>query len=236
MTPKIESRMYADSAGSINFFVGCDFDCAYCRPSFQRQMKRWGKNNCQDCYDYKPHAHLERLDRSPPKVEDGQFIFFPSAGDWSMIPTSAGLSGIDYMKKYPDRLFLSQTKNPNTFERFDFPENAILGITLETDDDIQLLGISKAPPPWLRFVDFYRTNHVRKMVTVEPIIDFQPRRLRDWIVYLKPWRVYIGYDSHPNENHLPEPPLSKTLKLVKSLQRAGIDVRTKLLRREYPRV
>ncbi len=236
MTPtKIESRMYEDSAGSINFFVGCGFDCSYCIPSFQRQMKRWGKNNCQDCYNYKPHSHLERLERSPPKTEDGQFIFFPSGGDPAFMPDSVLREAWQYIKDHPHTDFLMQSKDPRCFKGWNFPENTILGITLETDIEENLFGISNAPPPWLRFVDFHQLNHNRKMVTVEPIIDFRPRRLRDWIVYLEPWRVYVGYDSHPNENHLPEPSLDKTLKLVKSLQRAGLDVRTKLMREHYRR-
>jgi len=239
MTPtKIESRMYADSAGSINFFVGCNFDCAYCRPSFQRQMKRWGKNNCQDCYNYKPHSHLERLERSPPKTEDGQFIFFPSAGDWAFIPLDAWKVAIAYMKKYPDRLFLCQSKDPYPFafrEIVDpFPENAIIGTTIESNWDGIVMNYSQAPSTKLRYHAMMLVKHPRKMVTIEPIMTFDLEELASWVICINPWRVYIGYDSHPNENKLPEPPLAKTEELVKILRDNGLDVRTKLMRERQP--
>ena len=39
MTKK-KSNMYSDSVFQWNCFVGCYFNCSYCIPSFQRQMKR----------------------------------------------------------------------------------------------------------------------------------------------------------------------------------------------------
>ena len=52
--PKTEN-MYAQ-AKTWNPFKGCEFDCIYCTPSFQRQSKRQ-KNLCGDCYAYSPHCH-----------------------------------------------------------------------------------------------------------------------------------------------------------------------------------
>ena len=56
--------MYRD-AETWNPFIGCLHDCAYCKVSFQRQVRRWAKRNCELCYRYIPHAHPERLRRVP---------------------------------------------------------------------------------------------------------------------------------------------------------------------------
>ena len=34
------SNMYEDAIYRWNVFVGCEFDCAYCKKSFKAQMKR----------------------------------------------------------------------------------------------------------------------------------------------------------------------------------------------------
>jgi len=56
--------MYSDTK-TWNPFVGCLHGCVYCVPSFQAQVKRWGKKNCSLCYDYLPHPHPERLGKIP---------------------------------------------------------------------------------------------------------------------------------------------------------------------------
>ncbi len=50
--PEKPSNMYA-GAKTWNPFKGCQFDCTYCVPSFQRQAKRQ-LHNCQKCYGYTP--------------------------------------------------------------------------------------------------------------------------------------------------------------------------------------
>ena len=71
----MESRMY-DEVKTWNPFKGCLFDCLYCRPSFQLQAKRQ-KHNCQECYEYKPHEHEERLN----KIPNAKIIFVAGNGD-----------------------------------------------------------------------------------------------------------------------------------------------------------
>jgi len=59
----MKSRMY-EGVKTWNPFIGCRFNCVYCKPSFQRQAKR-RKKWCELCYCYEPHFHPERLDRVP---------------------------------------------------------------------------------------------------------------------------------------------------------------------------
>jgi len=48
---------------------------------------------------------------------------------------------------------------------------------------------------------------------------------------LQPWAVAVGYDNY--NNHLPEPPLEKTMQLIERLEKAGITVFRKTLRERW---
>jgi len=232
------TRMYKENRKTINWFVGCKHDCVYCRPSFQRQMMRQ-KKRCLKCYNYEPHAHLERLLKRPPKTVGDEFIFFPSSGD----PAFASLFELDtalqYARRYKNTKFLIQSKNPSCFINIAFPDNVILATTIETNQrDFDTPSkyksyseISKALSPYARFVDMLIVQHKHKMVTIEPILDFDLRIMIRWIKLINPEIVYVGYDNHNCK--LPEPSLLKTKKLISELRVLGIEVRIKTLRRAW---
>ena len=130
-----KNRMYEENRKSINALVGCKFHCVYCVPSFQRQMKR---QRCPRCKLYEPHPHLDRLLKPPPKTFGKDFILFPSSADPCFAKLNKFKQMMDYAEQYPDRTFLTQSKNPEYFYRYEyeygkFPENVILGTTFETD-------------------------------------------------------------------------------------------------------
>jgi len=210
------SRMYKEARITRNPFVGCHFNCKYCYSSFRRQAKRQ-KQRCEKHYTYEPHPHLEVLKKAPPRTREGEFIFLCDLGDWFWCKPEWRRPIIDWVRKYPDRDFLIQSKAPECFFEDPFPENVILGTTVETNRDELIRQISKAPPPLSRFDAMIRLQHPRKMITIEPVLDFDLDKFVEWILAVKPWRVYVGYDSHPKENRLPEPSLSKTKLLIKSL-------------------
>lgn len=236
ITPK--TRMYKENVKSLNFWVGCEWDCLYCVPSFQRQMKRQ-RFRCEKCYLYTPHGHLERLLRSPPRTGEEGFIMFPSSSDWAFIPYHAKRKAMAYVRKWSDRNFLLQSKAPMSLDMrwmYNLPRNAILATTIETNqsDLYQAMGISKAPLPSERYRQFRDLIFKgRKMLVIEPIIQFDLGIMVEWVRRIKPWRTYIGYNSHPKEVPLPEPSLGMTLELVRTLQADGWDVRTKLLRERW---
>lgn len=228
-----ENRMYAE-AKSLNFYVGCEFDCAYCKPSFQKLVKWSMGKRCPDCNTYTPHPHLERLEKAPPKVAPDGFIFFPSCSDWWFIDYESGRRAVQYIEDHPDTDFLLQSKCPYVFQLYPtFPPNAILGTTIETNR-MSTLSISRAPTTVTRFMDFVklkkRTTVNRMMLTIEPIMNFDLNHMLGWVSRIKPWRIYIGYNSRPKEVKLKEPSLAKTSDLIDYLQKDGFDVRTKLLR------
>lgn len=232
------NRMYRENVKSLNAFVGCNFNCVYCVPSFQRNMKRQRKN-CERCYKYDPHFHPERLLKKPPKTEGNEFIFFPSSGDPSFAQPKDFLAMIYYAQDNPNSQFLIQTKSPKFLRKYSFPDNVILGITLETNQQNfnptpskykKYSEITSAPRPFDRYLDFVEVNHWRKIVTIEPILDFQTWVLEAWIRHIDPEAVYIGYDNH--SVFLPEPILPKTQQLTHTLGKFT-QLRMKTLRKAW---
>jgi hypothetical protein len=111
-----------------------------------------------------------------------------------------------------------------------FPPNVLLGTTIETNRDNLYRGISKAPLPSKRYEAMLKLKHPRKIVTVEPIIDFDVDVLESWIRRIGPEAVYFGYDS--KNNFLPEPELKKVKILMRSFKQAII-VRLKVIRKAW---
>jgi len=134
------------------------------------------------------------------------------------------------IKQLPDRTFLIQSKNPSVFKNYHFPENVLLGTTIETDRDKLYHGISSAPLPSQRYKAMMKLQHPRKIVTIEPILDFDLEILEEWISNIGPETCYVGYDS--KKNFLPEPELSKVRALMKRLKETTT-VRAKTIRRAW---
>lgn len=228
-------HMYHENRKSKNAFVGCLHNCVYCKPSFQRQAKRFeGKG-----YDFQPRYHPERLLKAPPRTAEGEFIFFPSMGDLAFATPITVQAHIEYARKYADRTFLIQSKNPKWFHDYTFPNNMILGSTIETNLVVfntpskyrYYSEISTAPYPACRFNAMSDLTHKRKSVTIEPILDFVLDVIIEWMKKIRPEIIWVGYDNH--KCRLPEPTLDKTLALIEILKKKGFDVRTKTLRKAW---
>ena len=228
---KKKNNMYKLSVKQWNPFVGCRHECTYCQSSFQRQLKRWAKKKDCECYEFIPHAHCERLNQSLPNTRYMQFIFTCSSGDIVFCSTEYLERIITKIRSKPDRTFLLQSKDPSTFNRIAFPRNVILGTTLETNRDELCEGISKTPKPSQRYKDFLRVNHPLKMVTIEPVIDFDQDVVIDWVESINPCMVWLGYDSGRNE--LPEPELEKVKSLHWELAKRGFVVILKTIRKAW---
>lgn len=132
--------------------------------------------------------------------------------------------------------FMFCTKNPKRYETFPIgryiSSRDILGCTIETTcsffegDDfpgryekekiLLYSDFSKAPLPSDRLKAMQELNHPRKMISVEPILDFSPDFASE-ILKCKPEFVYVGYDSKGHK--LPEPSLAATQELIWTLRR-----------------
>lgn len=229
------NTMYSENVYFPDVFKGCKHACIYCKPSFQRQAMRQRKN-CQKCYTFEPHSHLERLRRKAPKTPPGKFVFFPKGGDVAFCPAADFLEMLKYAEDNPQTTFLIQTKDPRYFYNFHYPKNVILNITFETNRSSfdtpsiyeNYLQISLAPSPFFRLCLFLQEKEERKALTIEPILQFDLEEITEAILAVKPEFVYIGYDT--KKCHLPEPRLEETKALIAALKRLGIDVRLKTIR------
>ncbi len=217
-------NMYKLSVCSWQPFVGCGFNCVYCTKSFKAQVKRQ-KQNCQKCYDYIPHEHPERLEQPLPKTGYMEFIFVCPFSDISFCETEYLQKIVDRIRKEKDKTFLVHSKDPLIFNTVFWPDNVILGTTIETD--VAYDNLSSAPTPLIRYSDFLTVEHSRKMVIIEPVVEFNLEILLFWIVQIKPVMVWLGYDT--NKNNLPEPPLSEVKRLHWELSKLGIPVLLKHL-------
>jgi hypothetical protein len=227
------NRMYANTK-TWNPFVGCGFDCLYCEPTFKRGVKRFGlASNCEGCVKYLPHTHGYRLGKIPTGYE---IIFVAGTGDISFCTPEFTLRIIEAVKennkKHPEQIYYFQSKNPKYFEQFltEFPENVILVTTLETNRDKGYEETSKAPLPSVRYRDFAFLKYPKKVVTIEPIMDFDVPIFTEMIRNINPLYVWIGFNSKPLEVWLPEPSKNKVEWFIDRLTNYGIEVRGKDLR------
>jgi len=225
-----KSNMY-DGTKTWNPFKGCEFDCLYCRPSFQRQAKRQ-KQRCAQCGAYVPHVHEERLN----KIPSSPIVFVAGVGDISFCDPvffRQILASIHSRnERRPDQTYYFQSKRPAYFEPFleELPENAVLLTTLETNRDEGYGQISQAPVPSERYRQFLELDYPRKVVTIEPVMDFDHEVFLEWIRQINPEYVYLGFNSKPKAVQLPEPSGEKLQAFMRDLNSHGIEVHLKELR------
>ena len=98
---------------------------------------------------------------------------------------------------------------------FWMPKKLILGTTMETNDVINYPQYSKAPlPSWRDFDNI--PEEIDKMITIEPIMDFEESTFYLWIKNKKPKFVNIGADTNPTRD-FKEPSEKKIRQLIKDL-------------------
>jgi len=116
--------------------------------------------------------------------------------------------------------YLFQTKNPDRFYEFrkiGLPHNAIYGTTIETTDVMLSLKLSRAPDVSIRYLDFVDLNLPAKMVSLEPLLEFELEIMVRWMKNIQPIFISIGADS--KGHNLPEPPGAKVKELIQELEK-----------------
>jgi len=241
-------KMYAERKANIAVFRGCRYNCVYC--AFKKMLKL---SKCQKCRDFEPHSHMGVLQRKPPKTKKGEFLTVGLSSDISFMDVNEFCEVLDYCSKWGDRTFLIQSKNPAYFLQFAhrITSNVIIGTTVESNRLItdQSWGtttcfydrgdggfepISQGPSAALRY-EAMRLYAGRKSITIEPIIDFDADVMEKYVRDIKPEILWIGFNSRPKKNVLPEPDLYKLDTFVGRLKKEGIDVKLKLIREPYVR-
>lgn len=199
-----------------NPIVGCPHQCVYC---WARKLAETRLSIVSDYYkDFTTPKLIEK--RLKQKFKPNDFVFVSDMGDaWSRIVDIRWQAAVVAVARMnPETTFLYMTKDPYGYVRFEreafrFPDNVLLGITIETNRDT--LKISHAPMTEARYLYFRKVQHKRKFVSIEPIMDFDLDTLVSWIKDLKPEMVAAGYDNY--KNGLVEPTLEKTNRLIVEL-------------------
>lgn len=221
LNAKNSSRMFSAVSKTWNPVTGCQHNCTYCWARRLAETKL--KNTRRYRNGFKPAFHRFELSR---ELSEG-IVFVTDMGDLfgEWVPKEWILEIIGYTRKYSSTFFLFLTKNPSRYHEFMnlFPENAVLGATIETNRDELTRNISKAPPPSERYQSMKKLNWPLKFISVEPVLDFDLEVFTSWIRDIDPFLIYVGYDNYNNK--LPEPPLRKVLELIGILQKYFIVVK-----------
>jgi len=206
--------------------VACPYSCTYCWA--RKMINRFKYEKYQGPY----RLHIPALKNY--KKEDFPFIQDMTDIGYPGIPKEVIFDVITWTGGQPcPMLFLS--KNPDFYSKYlnYWPENAVLGATIESD----LLGVrrfSKAPIPISRINAMINLKNQllklgrnrRLFVSIEPIMQFSSDFVKQ-LRKIEPWAVAVGYDNY--KNGLPEPRLSETKDLISELEEFTI-VHLKTLR------
>jgi hypothetical protein len=126
-----------------------------------------------------------------------------------------------YDNNFCNNTYLWQTKNPERFLKpyhHDFtsvaPAHSILCATIESNRYFP--DVMGNAPPVKHRVRAMQKMDWSKMITIEPIMDFDLKEFLDMIKECQPKQVNIGADS--GNNHLPEPSSEKIHELIERLK------------------
>lgn len=173
------------------------------------------------CLTYEPHEHPERV-----KIPSKPIIFVDGNGDITFarpefVRETIGIIVV-HARRCPRKIFYFQSKNPACLNQYlddlaPIKDQVVLVTTLETNRDAGYDKISKAPLPSRRFKDFLALQWPNKIVTIEPVMEFDFDIFVDWIKAIGPRVVYLGYNSRPLKVQLPEPTQEKFWALRQAL-------------------
>lgn len=198
------------------------------------------QHDCEYCYMKVFKQNAIRLDVSEfkTKLGNGNYIFVGSSTDmWAdNIPDEWIAKVLGYCSAFNSK-YLFQTKNPKRFNNFMgyMPKYSVLACTIETNYGADYgFEFSKAPPVFER-LSMMSSIQYPKMISIEPILDFDLKEMVSWIQTIKPDFVSIGADS--KHHNLPEPTPDKVEQLIialDSITRVVIKDNLKRLRQGYP--
>lgn len=186
----------------------CKHECSYCSTLHTRAKKY---------YEGEPYLSEKELKTN---LRTDSFIFVGSMADiWcNWIPDEWINKILQHCRKYNNK-YLFQSKNPVRFLEFrqKLPDDIMLGTTIETNRF--WLCSSNAQDTFNRHISMTLLNCLRieKMVSIEPILDFDVDVLLYWITLIKPKLITIGADSCGH--NLKEPSSEKIQELINELRK-----------------
>jgi len=169
------------------------------------------------------------------KYGSGKSIFIEHCNDLFAkdVPSQMIITILQHCRQYPKNTYIFQTKNPERYHeellRPYWPEKRILGTTIETNRDMRLSGITKAPGPHGRALairDIKCATNFDTFITIEPILDFDMTEFFHLLCMANPTFINIGADSKGSD--LPEPSKKKIEELLMRLSYTDIEIRRKV--------
>ena len=224
LNKKTNGKMFNIVTATWNPISGCLYNCKYCWARDLAITKL--KNSHRYSKGFKPSLNETEF-RS--KFRKGDLIFVSDMGDMfgDFIPDQWIKRVLDYTRQFPEANFLFMTKNPKRYITMlpHIPDNAILGVTIETDKDevIEIDKVSNAPPPSKRYEAMRYLNWDKKLLSIEPILDFNTETFARWVKDINPLIIYIGYDNYYYK--LREPTLKQTNDLLSNLPETSLVIR-----------
>jgi DNA repair photolyase len=183
----------------------CGYGCFYC------YVNKWKRNN-------NPLHVDESCFRDD--LGKGNFFFICSGCDLfhPNVPDEWINRVLQYMRQYQDSKYLLHTKNPGRVlelaqKGFVWPGDTTLCVTIESNRWFEEMG--EASEPEARF-DILSRISGKRMITVEPVMDFDVTEFAEQILNCRPVQVNIGADSCGNA--LIEPSAVKLQELIERLR------------------
>lgn len=186
-----KGNMYGFVTHTWNPIKGrCSHNCKYC------YMKRFPQKDLRLC----PAEFTTDLGKGNKIfIGSGTDIFAPDVpADWLH-------DVIIQMNNYQENEYLIQSKNTMRMLWYEpkMPEKTVFCTTIESNRDYP--EISDAPNIAMRFAGIRKIKDMKRdvMITIEPVMDFDPLQLSSMLLPLRPIQINIGADS--KAHGLPEP-------------------------------
>ena len=197
-----------------NVFCGCKFNCTYCDARKLAETRL--RNSPRYIMGFVPHLVPSELWKN---FKPGEWVFVCYMGDVFWAESKDLDQIISNTYRNPLAKFLFMSKDPRCFDAWEraghqLPVNAYIGTTLETNRWHPEL--SEAPAPETRAAAMMTSTHPNKLISIEPVMDFDLPELVSWVKAIQPQLVYIGADNYHND--LPEPPWDKLQELINKLR------------------
>jgi len=182
----------------------CGYGCLYC------YVNKWGQKRSP--------IHIDERELWS-NLGSGNYIFVCSGCDLFHPDVPDYWIGmvVYHARQYQDNQYLFHTKNPGRILRLahsglSWPGASTVCVTVESNRWFDEMGMASRP---IARINCLSRIGDRKMITVEPVMDFDTLEFSEQIISCKPAQVNIGADSCGNG--LVEPSRNKLEDLIAAL-------------------